>query len=167
MGPTFSRLTTFFFMSIGHPISEVVFVPASEMGAVRKLWLRFSWRRPVTWSLRHSVAGTQRRKQTTLKHENLLDQKNAAWDQLASLLTVNYSSIFIFENAWEGHWFSEWLDWRPFTSEAKIEVIDGRMWCSAQVRLRKDIRGDSISLCEISPGIGWRADYMHPLLRRS
>ena len=38
------------------------------------------------------------------------------------------------------------------------------MWCSAQVRLRKDVRGDSISLCEISPGIGWRADYMQPLL---
>ena len=39
-------------------------------------------------------------------------------------------------------------------------VNDGRMWCSAQVRLRMDVRGDSISLCEISPGIGWRADYM-------
>ena len=59
------------------------------------------------------------------------------------------------------------LDSRPFMSEAKIEVNDGRMWCSAQVRLRMDRQGDSISLCEISPGIGWRADYMQPLLRRS
>ena len=42
-------------------------------------------------------------------------------------------------------------------------VNDGRMWCSAQVRLRKDVRGDSISLYEISPGIGCRADYMQPL----
>ena len=31
-------------------------------------------------------------------------------------------------------------------------VNDGQMWCSAQVRLRKDARGDSISLCEISAG---------------
>ena len=46
-------------------------------------------------------------------------------------------------------------------------VNDGRMWCSAQVRLRKDVWGDSISLCEISPGIGWRAHYMQPLLLRS
>ena len=59
------------------------------------------------------------------------------------------------------------LDSRPFTSEAKIEVNDWGMWCSAQVRLRMDRKGDSISLCEISPGIGWRADYMQPLLRRS
>ena len=78
------------------------------------------------------------------------------------------TSIFMFDlNAWEGHWYSEWLDSRPFTSEAKIEVNDRRMWCSAQVRLRMDVRGDSISLCEISPGIGWRAHYMQPLLRRS
>ena len=46
-------------------------------------------------------------------------------------------------------------------------VNDGRMWCSVQVRLRKDVREDSISLCEIPPGIGWRADYMQPLLLRS
>ena len=45
------------------------------MGALRKLWLRFSWRPPVTWSLRHSVAGTQRRKQTALKHETYLTRK--------------------------------------------------------------------------------------------
>ena len=45
------------------------------MGALRKLWLRFSWRRPVTWSLRHSVAGTQRHKQTALKHETYLTRK--------------------------------------------------------------------------------------------
>ena len=43
-------------------------------------------------------------------------------------------------------------------------VNDGRMWCSAQVWLRIDIWGDSISLCEISPGISWWADYMQPLL---
>ena len=29
------------------------------------------------------------------------------------------------------------------------------------------VREDSISLCGISPGIGWRADYMQPLLLRS
>ena len=46
-------------------------------------------------------------------------------------------------------------------------VNDGRMWCSAQVQLLMDVREDSISLCEISPGIGWRADYMQPLLLRS
>ena len=52
------------------------------------------------------------------------------------------SSIFVFDlNAWEGHWYSEWLDSRPFTSEAKIEVNDRRMWCSAQVRLRMDVQG--------------------------
>ena len=43
-------------------------------------------------------------------------------------------------------------------------VNDWGMWCSAQVRLRMDHEGDSISLCEISAGIGWRADYMQPLL---
>ena len=52
------------------------------------------------------------------------------------------SSIFVFDlNAWEGHRYSEWLDSRPFTSEAKIEVNDRRMWCSAQVRLRMDVQG--------------------------
>ena len=45
------------------------------MGALRKLRLRFIRRRPVTWSLRHSVAGTQRRKQTALKHEIYLTRK--------------------------------------------------------------------------------------------
>ena len=46
-------------------------------------------------------------------------------------------------------------------------VSDWTMWYSAQVRLRMDRGGDSISLCEISPGIGRRADYMQPLLLRS
>ena len=41
-------------------------------------------------------------------------------------------------------------------------VNDGRMWCSVQVWLRMDCQGDSISLCEILPGIGWRVDYMQP-----
>ena len=45
------------------------------MWALRKLRLWFIWRRPVTWSLRHSVAGTQRRKQTALKHETYLTRK--------------------------------------------------------------------------------------------
>ena len=44
-------------------------------------------------------------------------------------------------------------------SEAKIEVNDRWIQCSAQVRLRKERKGDSISLFEIWPGIGWRADY--------
>ena len=95
------------------------------MGAVRKLWLWFSWRRPVTWSLRHSVAGTQRRKQTTLNTKTCLTRKTLPgtnWRVFWQSITL---LSFIFENAWEGHWFSEWLDWRPFTSEAKIEVIDG------------------------------------------
>ena len=33
--------------------------------------------------------------------------------------------------------------------------------------LRTERKGDSISLFEISPGIGWRADYMQPLLQSS
>ena len=45
------------------------------MWALRKLRLWFIWRRPVTWSLCHSVAGTQRRKQTALKHETFLTRK--------------------------------------------------------------------------------------------
>ena len=45
------------------------------MWALRKLRLWFIWRRPVAWSLRHSVAGTQRRKQTALKHETYLTRK--------------------------------------------------------------------------------------------
>ena len=43
-------------------------------------------------------------------------------------------------------------------------VYDRWIWCSAQVRLLMERKGDSISLFEISPGIGWRADYMQPLL---
>ena len=46
-------------------------------------------------------------------------------------------------------------------------VNDRWIWCSAQVKLPVERKGDSISLFEISPGIGWRADYMQPLLRRS
>ena len=52
-------------------------------------------------------------------------------------------------------------------SLGKNLVNDLGMWCSAQVRLRMDRVGDSISLCEISPGIGWQANYMQPLLLRS
>ena len=55
----------------------------------------------------------------------------------------------------------------PSCPAEKRSLGDRRMWCSAQVRLRMDVRGDSISLCEISPGIGWRADYMQLLLLRS
>ena len=33
--------------------SVVVIIPASEMGTLRKLWLRFGWWRPVTWSFCH------------------------------------------------------------------------------------------------------------------
>ena len=58
-------------------------------------------------------------------------------------------------------------DSHPYTSKAKIEVNDRWKWCSAQVQLLAEWKGDSISLFEISPGIGWRADYMQPLLRRS
>ena len=58
-------------------------------------------------------------------------------------------------------------DSHPYTSEAKIEVNDRWIWCSAQVQLLAEWKGDSISLFEILPGIGWRADYMQPLLRQS
>ena len=58
-----------------HLTAAVVIMPASEMGALRKLWLRFGWRRPVTWSFRHSLAGTQRRKQTASKHVTYLTRK--------------------------------------------------------------------------------------------
>ena len=92
--------------------------------------------------------------------------KTFTWDQLTSFKDSHFY-LRVRLNAWEGHWYNEWLDSRPFTSESKIEVNDRWMWCSAQVRLRMDVWGDSISLCEISPGIGWRADYMQPLLRRS
>ena len=149
--------------------AKMVVIPTTEMRTARELRLGFSWRRPVTWSLRHFVhAGTawQRRKHTTSHVTYLPNFHLRPADELHR--QPQLSSIFVFDlNAWEGHWYSEWLDSCPFTSEAKIEVDDGRMWCSAQVRLRMDVRGDSISLCEISPGIGWRADYMQPLLRRS
>ena len=46
-------------------------------------------------------------------------------------------------------------------------VNDRWTWCSAKVRLLAERKGDSISLFEISPGIGWRADYMQPLLLHS
>ena len=46
-------------------------------------------------------------------------------------------------------------------------VNDRWIQCSAQVRLRTERKGDSISLFEISPGIGWQADCMQPLLLRS
>ena len=45
------------------------------MGTLRNFRLRFIWQRPVMWSLRHSVAGTQRHKQTALKHETYLTRK--------------------------------------------------------------------------------------------
>ena len=33
--------------------ATMVIIPTMEMGTLRKLWLRFGWRRPVTWSFRH------------------------------------------------------------------------------------------------------------------
>ena len=65
------------------------------MGALRKVWLRFSWQRPVTWSLRHSVAGTQRRKQRALKHETYLTRKTQPgtnWRVLWQSITLLSSS---------------------------------------------------------------------------
>ena len=46
-------------------------------------------------------------------------------------------------------------------------VNDRWIQCSAQVRMGSGAEGDSISLFEISPGIGWQADCMQPLLLRS
>ena len=66
------------------------------MGAFRKLWLRFSWRRLVMWSLRHSVAGTQRRKQTALKHETYLTRKTQPgtnWRVFWQSITLLSSSL--------------------------------------------------------------------------
>ena len=72
----------------------------------------------------------------TASHVNLLDQiqPETNWRVFRQPHTILLSSCLI--NAWKGHWYSEWLDSRPFTSEAKIEVNDGRMWCSAQMWLR-------------------------------
>ena len=95
---------------------------------------------------RSAILSTQvrltRRKQTASHATHL--PKTSTWAQLT--------------NFTESHNYL--LSSHPFTSEAKIEVDDWGMWCSAQVRLRMDHEGDSISLCEISPGIGWQADYM-------
>ena len=68
----------------------------------------------------------------TASHVNLLDQiqPETYWRVFGQPHTILLSSCSI--NAWEGHWYSEWLDSHPFTSEAKIKVNDGRMWCSAQ-----------------------------------
>ena len=48
--------------------AAVVIIPASEMGALRKLWLRFGWRRPVTWSFRHFLS--QARKDVNKRLQN-------------------------------------------------------------------------------------------------
>ena len=46
-------------------------------------------------------------------------------------------------------------------SERQVDIV------LCPVRLRTERKGDSISLYDISPGIGWRADYMQPLLLHS
>ena len=57
------------------------------------------------------------------------------------------------------------VDLHPHTGEARIEVTDWRMPCSAQVLLRTEA-GMSLNFVyyEISPGISWRAECMQPLL---
>ena len=49
----------------------------------------------------------------------------------------------------------------PAEKRSLAENLMNDRWieCSAQVRLRTEWKGDSISLFEISPGIGWRANY--------
>ena len=59
--------------------AAVVIIPVSEMGALRKLWLRFGWRRPVTWSFRHFLSQARLAKDvnTTLKHVTYLTKKHS------------------------------------------------------------------------------------------
>ena len=147
--------------------AKMVVIPTTEMRTARKLSLGFSWRRPVTWSLRHLSTQVRLDKEVNTRLHTLPTCPNFHLRPNDELHSHNYLLSSCSINAWEGHLYSEWLDSRPFTSEAKIEVNDGRMWCSAQLRLRMDVQGDSISLCEISPGIGWRANHTQPLLRRS
>ena len=68
--------------------------------------------------------------------------------------------VSCFENAWERPLGQCVSDSHPYMSEAKIEVNDRWIQCSAQVRLHTERKGDSISLFEISAGIGWRANCM-------
>ena len=148
------------------------------------------WRRPVPWSravesgvlhpskIGHMVPPScfvdrQRMNLHTSQNKRCF-MSNVTWkkahscDRLTSKVNSHQLTSFLAsKNAWERPLGQCMSDSHPNTSEAKIEVKDGRMWCSAQVRLHMDRQGDSISLCEISPGIGWRADYMQPLLRRS
>ena len=95
--------------------------------------------------------------------------KNAhSCDRLTSEISSLQLTLFLAsKNAWEKPLVQCVSDSHPNTNEAKIEVYDRWIQCSAQVRLRTEQKGDSISLFEISPGIGWRADCMQPLLRRS
>ena len=58
------------------------------------------------------------------------------------------------KNAWERPLGQCVSDSHPYTSEAKIEVNDRWIQCSAQVRVRTEQKRDSISLFETSPGIG-------------
>ena len=118
-----------------------------------------------------AILSTQARLDMETKQTRLLDQKRlhktstleSDWQALRQPQII----VSMLEFAWEGHWDSECSDWHPHTSEAKIEVNDRWIQCFAQVRLLAERKGDSISLFEISPGIGWRADYMQPLLQRS
>ena len=78
--------------------AKMVVIPTMEMRTSRKLRLGFSWRWPVTWSLRHFVhAGSawQRRKHGFTRKPTW---PNSAWDQLASLQTAtHYFSFFVFD----------------------------------------------------------------------
>ena len=49
------------------------------MGALRKLWLRFGWQRPVTWSFRHFLSQARLAKDvnTALKHVTYLTRKHS------------------------------------------------------------------------------------------
>ena len=148
------------------------------------------WRRPVSWSraVRSGVPHPSKighvvppscfvDRQLTTFHTSRNKRRfmsNVTWknahscDRLTSEVSSHQLTSFLAsKNAWERPLGQCVSDSHSYTSEAKIEVNDRWIQCSAQVLLRTERKGDSISLFEISPGIGWRADCMQPLLRRS
>ena len=150
----------------------MIVVASMILRAARELELWLGGRRPITWLLfRHLVNkgnGWLWRQNKddflTRKTTSIVSTPKSDWRALQQPPTI---FVLMLEFVWEGHWDSACSDWHPHMSEAKIEVNDMWMQCSAQVRLPTEWKRDSISLFEISPGIGWQVDCMQPLLRRS
>ena len=153
-------------------LAAVVVVITPMIGsAARELELRLGGRRPVTWlGFRHLVnTGTTGHRDgiKVISWPKATSTNIHTWEWLTSVTTATTYLRFDAQICLGRPLGQCRFRLTSAHERGKIKLKDRWIQCSAQVQLHTERKGDSISLFEISPGIGWRADYMQPLLGRS